>query len=157
MTFSKILYKDENTGAIDLAFDPANPQVIYASLWAAREGPWENAQFEGIGSGLYKSTDGGNTWRQIGKGMPEPVQRIGIGIAPSLPSRMFATVGAKKDGGLYRSDDAGETWLRISEDSRSEVKRYVLVYMPLTVAILGLAMAFVRRSTENKKRREKAS
>jgi photosystem II stability/assembly factor-like uncharacterized protein len=117
-TFARVLFKDADTGAADVALDPSNPQIVYASLWEAREGPWENAHFEGPGSGLYKSTDGGSTWRQIGKGMPESVQRIGIGIAPSLPSRMFATVAAKKDGGLYRSDDAGETWARISEDSR---------------------------------------
>src|SRR5881396_1739442 len=69
-TFQKVLYKDENTGAIALAFDPSNPQTIYVDLWAGRQGPWENGAWQGPGSGLFKSTDGGNTWHQLTKGLP---------------------------------------------------------------------------------------
>ena len=112
-TFQKVLYKDENTGAIDVVLDPANPNIVYAVLWEARQGPWENGQFSGPGSGLFKSTDGGTTWKQLGKGLPtfeqDGLGRIGITVAPSLPSRMFATVEARARRGLYRSDDAGET------------------------------------------------
>ncbi len=69
-TFEKVLYKDENTGGIDVAFDPQNAQTIYAVLWEARQAPWENGAFSGPGSGMFKSTDGGTTWRQIGQGLP---------------------------------------------------------------------------------------
>jgi photosystem II stability/assembly factor-like uncharacterized protein len=117
-TFNKVLYVDADTGAVDVALDPSNPQIVFTSLWESRNGPWENSEFEGPGSGLYKSTDGGGTWKRIEKGLPASVGRLGLGIAPSLPARMFATVEAKKDGGLYRSDDGGESWARISQDSR---------------------------------------
>jgi photosystem II stability/assembly factor-like uncharacterized protein len=121
-TWEKVLYKDEHTGAVDLAFDPSNAQTIYAVLWAARQGPWEYGNaFSGPGSGLFKSTDGGATWRQIGRGLPTPEQglgRIGIGIAPSDPTRIYVLADAPKLGGLYRSGDAGESWERINGDSR---------------------------------------
>ncbi|MFN2452758.1 MAG: glycoside hydrolase [Pyrinomonadaceae bacterium] len=120
-TFQKVLYKDENTGAIALAFDPTNPQTIYADLWAARQGPWENGAWQGTGSGLYKSTDGGATWRQLTKGLPTVEQglgRIGIAVAPSDPNRLYANVDAPKLGGVYRSDDAGESWQRVNDEVR---------------------------------------
>jgi photosystem II stability/assembly factor-like uncharacterized protein len=121
-TFEKVLYKDENTGGIDVAFDPQNSNTVYAVLWEARQAPWENGAFSGPGSGMFKSTDGGTTWRQIGRGLPtfdrDGLGRIGIGIAPSMPSRVFATVDAARNGGLYRSDDGGETFAKATEDAR---------------------------------------
>ena len=120
-TFQKVLYQDEDTGASDLLFDPKNPHTIYAVLWQARQGPWENAAWNGPNSGLYKSTDGGNTWRHLTKGLPtfeEGLGRIGIGIAPSDPNRMYATVEQRGGGFVYRSDDAGETWTRMTTDGR---------------------------------------
>ncbi|HXN54169.1 MAG TPA: hypothetical protein VN943_19730 [Candidatus Acidoferrum sp.] len=124
-SFEKILYKDENVGAADLAFDPSNTQTIYAVLWAARVAPWEirsGESFVAPGSGLYKSTDGGNTWRQLTKGLPSSddggLGRIGVGVAPSQPHRVYATVEAKKGAGVYRSDDAGESWQLINTDRR---------------------------------------
>ena len=118
-TFQKVLGNDADTGGIDVAFDPQNAQIVYAALWESRNGPWENSYFEGPNSGLYKSTDGGTNWRKIGKGLPaENLGRIGLGIAPSLPKRIFAVVEAKPAGGLYRSDDAGETFVKITNDAR---------------------------------------
>jgi photosystem II stability/assembly factor-like uncharacterized protein len=120
-TFEKVLYKDENTGAIDLAFDPSNPQTVYAVLWAARQGPWEyNNAYTGPASGLYKSTDGGTTWRQLTGGLPsaaDGLSRIGIGIAPTDPKRLYAWVTARTSG-LYRSDDGGESWTRMNTEAR---------------------------------------
>jgi photosystem II stability/assembly factor-like uncharacterized protein len=119
-TWQKVLYKDENTGAVDLAFDPTNPMTVYAVLWAARQGPWENGEWSGPASGLFKSTDGGSTWRQLTGGLPTPAEglgRIGIGIAPSDPNRMYALVEAKPSA-LYRSDDAGTTWKRVNIEER---------------------------------------
>jgi photosystem II stability/assembly factor-like uncharacterized protein len=119
-SWQKVLYKDENTGAVDLAFDPTNPANVYAVMWAARQGPWENGEWSGPGSGLFKSTDGGSTWQQLAGGLPTPAEglgRIGIGIAPSDPNRMYALVEAKPSG-LYRSDDAGTTWKRVNTEER---------------------------------------
>lgn len=120
-TFDRVLYKDENTGGVDVMLDPSNADIVYASLWQARQGPWENGDFRGPGTGLFKSTDGGATWRQLGGGLPtweaDRVGRIGIGIAPSRPSRLFAVVEARQPG-LFRSDDAGETWTRVNSDPR---------------------------------------
>lgn len=120
-SFQKVLYKDENTGAIALAFDPSNAQTIYADLWAARQGPWENGAFQGPGSGLFKSTDGGTTWHQLTRGLPTTAQglgRIGFAVAPSAPSRLYANVDAGPLTGIYRSDDAGESWRRVNSEGR---------------------------------------
>jgi photosystem II stability/assembly factor-like uncharacterized protein len=120
-SWARVLYLDEDTGAIQVEFDPQDPDTVYASLWQHRDGPWENADFTGPNSGLYKSTDGGETWRRIGEGLPgaaEGLGRIGIGIARSNPERVYATVGAREGAGIYRSDDAGATWQRVSTDER---------------------------------------
>ena len=87
-SFQKVLYRDENTGAAALSFDPADSRTVYASLWSARQAPWENGQWEGPGSGMYKSTDGGSTWRRLTEGLPTYEQglgRIGFCVAPSRP------------------------------------------------------------------------
>jgi photosystem II stability/assembly factor-like uncharacterized protein len=121
-SWQKVLYKDENTGAIQLEFDPTNAQIIYADLWAARQGPWENGAWQGPESGLFKSTDGGETWKKLTAGLPTFAQglgRIGFGISRSNPKIMYATVDAgPKFGGVYRSEDAGESWRLINEDGR---------------------------------------
>jgi len=119
--WQKVLYKDENTGAIALAFDPADPKTVYADLWAGRQGPWENGQWQGPASGLFKSTDGGTTWRQLTKGLPttkEGLGRIGFSVAPSDPQRLYAVVDAPRLGSIYRSDDAGESWQRFNSEQR---------------------------------------
>jgi photosystem II stability/assembly factor-like uncharacterized protein len=121
-TFEKVLYKDENTGAADVAFDPENPDIVYAALWESRQAPWENGVFSGPGSGLYKSVDGGSTWRPIGNGLPsgaDGVGRIGLGMCEAQPSRVYVVIASpQKLGGVYRSDDAGENWRRVNGDNR---------------------------------------
>jgi photosystem II stability/assembly factor-like uncharacterized protein len=120
-TWDKVLYKDENTGAVALALDPVNSQTLYAVLWSSRQGPWENGAWQGPGSGMYKSTDGGTTWRLLTKGLPtfdQGLGRIGIGIAPNDGSRIYALVDARQLGGVYRSDDAGESWRRVHTAAR---------------------------------------
>jgi photosystem II stability/assembly factor-like uncharacterized protein len=120
-SWQRVLYKDEHTGAVDLAFDPSNPKTVYAVLWQARQGPWENGEFSGLNSGLFRSTDGGSNWTQLTGGLPtfaQGLQRIGIGIAPSDPKRMYALVESREAGGLYRSEDAGATWQRVNSEQR---------------------------------------
>jgi photosystem II stability/assembly factor-like uncharacterized protein len=122
-TWQKILYKDENTGATDLAFDPTNPQILYADLWSSRRPPWTTgAPLEGHTGGLFKSTDGGDNWKPLTTGLPTNEQglgRIGLGIAPNDPNRIYALVDAQTEvGGLYRSDDAGESWRRVNNEER---------------------------------------
>ena len=120
--FERVLYKDENTGGMDLAFDPKDARIVYADLWAARQAPWEvGGSFNGLGSGLFKSIDGGTTWKPLTKGLPgatEGLGRVGIGVAPSDGNRIYAMVDAAKLGGVYRSDDAGESWALVNQEER---------------------------------------
>ena len=119
--WEKVLYKDENTGAIQVTIDPNNSNIIYADMWAARLGPWENGAWNGTESGLFKSVDGGTSWKKLTDGLPTTAQglgRIGFCIAPSNSNRLYATVDAGKLGGIYRSDDAGESWININADER---------------------------------------
>jgi len=122
LNWQKVLYKDDNTGAIDLAFDPRNPKIIYTDMFASRRPPWTTGNsYSGPGSGLYKSTDGGTNWRPLTKGLPtwsDHLGRIGLGVAPSDGNRIYALVDSPKLGGLYRSDDAGESWQQINTDQR---------------------------------------
>jgi photosystem II stability/assembly factor-like uncharacterized protein len=121
-SFTRVLFKDENTGAIQVEFDPKDSDTIYADLWAARQGPWENGAWQGSGSGLFKSNDGGKTWKQLTKGLPTIEQglgRIGFAISKSDRKRLYATVDAKPEfGGIYTSDDAGESWRKVNSDVR---------------------------------------
>ena len=110
-TWEKVLYKDENTGGIDVAFDPHNPNVLFAALWQARRTSW-NMSDGGPGSGLYRSGDGGSTWKRLEEhGLPKgPYGRIGIAVGANS-DRVYALIEARNpDGGLYRSDDGGESW-----------------------------------------------
>jgi len=142
-SWKKILVKtggEDTVGAVDLAIDPKNPRILYASLWATRRPPWEvYAPAYLPGSGLYKSTDGGDAWKQLSGGFPSDpfVGRIGIAIAPSNPNRVWAVVddvgaaiaaprtggetpapAAKPAGGIYVSNDAGATWKLVNNENR---------------------------------------
>lgn len=122
-TWERVLYVDENTGGMDLALEPGNPSVVYAVLWAARQAPWEmgSSWTKSSQNGLYKSTDGGTTWRRLGEGLPtaaDGLGRIGIATSASRPTRLFAVAGARRGSGVYRSDDGGEHWSLVNADRR---------------------------------------
>lgn len=120
-SFTKVLGRDANTGAIDVVMAPDDPNTLYAALWESRQAPWENGVWQGPGTGLFKSTDGGDSWVSIMHGLPTPAEglgRIGIAIAPSRPSRLFITIDAGARSGIYRSDDAGASWTKTSSDER---------------------------------------
>src|SRR5271167_1470287 len=117
-TWQKVLYKDDETGAIDVVFDPRNSSVLYASLWQVRRQPWY-FNSGGPGSGLYKSVDRGLTWKQLqGNGLPGGnLGRIGISVSGADSNRVYALIEVG-EGGLFRSDDAGNTWTRVNDDER---------------------------------------
>jgi photosystem II stability/assembly factor-like uncharacterized protein len=130
-SWEKVLYKDENTGGSDLAIDSKNPQVVYASMWDARLGPWEDRNsYEGTHGGLFKSADGGTTWKPLTNGLPKDLVQINVAVAASDPNRIYATLSTKEEGayassrglGVYRSDDAGESWRKITNDPRPAMK-----------------------------------
>ena len=118
--WQKVISKDENTGGSDVELDPSNPDVVYASTWEVREGPWEDGnEFNGRGGGLFKSTDGGGTWHQLTKGLPDDLSQIYVAIAPSNSRRLYATLAtASGKLSVYRSDDSGESWSQITDDPR---------------------------------------
>jgi photosystem II stability/assembly factor-like uncharacterized protein len=117
-TFEKVLYRDENTGGADVQIDPANPDVVYASLWESREGPWENSTWNGTNGGIFKSTDGGKTWNQLSKGLPDKIVQANLAIAPSSPRILCATVRTPVSSKIYRSEDGGESWVNTTDDER---------------------------------------
>jgi len=130
-TWKKVLYTDQNTGGSDVLIDPSNPNVVYAALWEARLGPWEDGNsYEGTKGGLFKSTDGGETWRPLTKGLPDKLAQIQVDICASDPNRLYATIATTKQGGyasgaglgVYRSDDAGESWTKATDDPRPAMK-----------------------------------
>ena len=142
-SWQKVLFKNADVGAVEVVIDPTNPNVVYAGLWNTRRPPWYTyAPTNGPGGGIFKSTDGGDTWTQLTRGLPaEGIGRTGIAVAPSNSRRVYAVVdclvpeagaapvpngtpGAGRggatappmQGGFFRSDDAGETWTRLSTD-----------------------------------------
>lgn len=130
-TWERVLYKNENTGGSDIEMDPSNPDVLYAALWESREGPWEdNNSYSGTGGGLFKSTDGGSTWKQLTDGLPKNLVQVNVTISASNPKRIFAVLGTTEPGdyatgkglGVYRSDDGGENWTQITDDPRPAMR-----------------------------------
>ena len=127
-TWEKVLYKDENTGGVDVAFDPHNSNILYASLWEARRTPWSLSS-GGPGSGLYRSNDGGTTWKQLQEhGLPKgPWGKIGVAVAASS-ERVYALIEAP-DGGVYRSDDSGETWQLVDGDRSLQQRAWYYMHI----------------------------
>jgi photosystem II stability/assembly factor-like uncharacterized protein len=117
-TWTKVLSKDENTGGIDVVFDPHNPNIVFAALWQVRRQPWFFSS-GGPGSGLYRSEDNGVTWKHLeGNGLPGGILgRIGVAVSGADSNLIYAIIEAK-DGGIYRSEDAGQNWTRVNEDGR---------------------------------------
>jgi photosystem II stability/assembly factor-like uncharacterized protein len=111
-----LVLRGENptSGASDLSMDPRNPRILYAAFWDHQRTPWQ-VRSGGPGSGIWKSTDGGDTWRRLTEGLPRTMGKIGVAVSPANPDRVYAIVEADQ-GGLYRSDDAGNTWRRVSDD-----------------------------------------
>lgn len=129
--WSQVLYKGEDLGASGVSIDPFNPDIVYAALWQVRSGPWEdNTRYDGSAGGLYKSTDGGEHWRALQRGLPENLAQIQVAVAPSRQGRLYATVATNAPGdyssatglGVYRSDDGGENWIRITTDPRPALR-----------------------------------
>jgi photosystem II stability/assembly factor-like uncharacterized protein len=115
-TWKKVLYVDENTGASELSMDYHNPRVLYAGMWDHIRLPWR-AVSGGKGSGLYKSTDGGETWNKLTKGLPAELGKTAIAVSRANPNVVYANLEAEGDkAGVYRSDDGGETWRQTSKD-----------------------------------------
>jgi len=113
-SWKKVLYRDENTGCSEMVMDPQDPNVIYAAMWDVRRQPF-SFRSGGPGSGLFKSTDGGATWHELRKGLPEGnLGRIGLAIPASKHTRVYAVVEAKNHTALFRSDDAGESWTEVN-------------------------------------------
>ncbi|MGH9606575.1 MAG: VPS10 domain-containing protein [Terracidiphilus sp.] len=130
-TWKKVLYKGDRIGGSDVAIDPKNPRIVYASLWEETLGPWEDDNdYSGTHGGLFKSTDGGDTWTQLKNGLPSNLVQIDVAIAPSDSKRLYATISTTVENeyatgigvGVYRSDDAGASWRKITDDPRPAMK-----------------------------------
>ncbi len=130
-SWKKVLYKDDRTGGSDVVIDPKNPNIVYASLWEETLGPWEDGnEYSGTGGGLFKSTDGGETWHPLKNGLPANLVQINVALAPSEPNRLYATLSTTtagayatgKGNSVYRSDDGGASWRKITDDPRPAMK-----------------------------------
>jgi photosystem II stability/assembly factor-like uncharacterized protein len=151
-TWRKVLFVDENTGASSLSIDMKNPRVLYAATWQHRRYPWK-VESGGSGCSIWKSNDGGETWKKINEGLPAQMGKIGVSVSRANPNRVFAIVEAEKSkAGLYRSDDGGMSWSLMSNNqlitSRSwyymevfaDTKNENVVYVlnaPMTISIDG--------------------
>jgi hypothetical protein len=124
-TWEKILYKSPKAGGVDISIDRTNPKVIYASLWQVYRKAWK-MWGGGPFSGIYKSTDGGDTWKELtnNSGMPEgPIGKIGMAVSPADPKRVWAVVEAS-EGGVFRSDDGGKNWERTNDDRKIRQRHF---------------------------------
>jgi len=117
-TWDRVLFVSEKTGACDLAMDPSNPRILYAGMWQVYRKPW-TLESGGTESGLYRTTDGGDTWKKLTEGLPDGIVGIsGVAISPARPERVWAIIESKEKGGVYRSDDGGEKWTRTNTENK---------------------------------------
>ena len=146
-TWKNVLYVDENSGCVDLSMDMNNPRILYAAMWDHRRLPWA-IQSGGKGSGLYKSTDGGETWTKIQNGLPKELGKMAISVSQANSNKVYALIESdteKEQGGLFVSNDAGMSWRRVSKDHRlvSRAWYYIEVFadpqQEQTVYVLGAA------------------
>ena len=126
-SWQRVHFVDEKSGVSDLSMDPINPRVLYAAYWEHQRVPWKVIS-GGPGSGIYKSTDGGENWKKLSKGLPETMGKIGVSVSPANPQRVFAIVESEK-GGLYRSDDAGENWRLINGDRILQARSWYYMHV----------------------------
>ena len=150
-TWEKVLYKDDKTGAIDVAFAPSNPRILFASLWEVHRTPW-TLDSGGPGSGLYKSSDGGATWKLLEEhGLPKGIKgRIGVTVSGADANRVYALIEAE-DGGLFRSNDGGDTWEKLNGDHRFTQRAWYFTHVfadPKSVDTLYLLNTGTYRSTD---------
>ena len=144
-TWERVLFKSEKAGAADLSMDPSNPRVLYAAIWEAGREPWKLTS-GGPDSGLYKTTDGGDTWTELtdNEGLPEGVKgRMGVAVSHARSGMVWAIVESK-EGGLFRSDDGGSTWEMVSDDRALRQRPFYFSHVfadpqdPETVYVLSL-------------------
>lgn len=123
-TWQKVLYINDKTGAVDIAMDPHDPLTLYATTWQVLRTPWGITSI-GPGGGIYKTTNGGDTWTQLKVGLPKGNKgKIGITVSPVNSNRVWATVEAEPEGGIYRSDDAGATWTLLNDSFSVRPRQY---------------------------------
>jgi photosystem II stability/assembly factor-like uncharacterized protein len=131
-TWKRVLFTDENSGAIGLVMDPTRPNVLFAALWDIQRFPW-GIRSGGPGTSLHRSLDGGDTWEDItlNSGLPRGNirERIGLTLSPSKPGRVWAIIKSEVERGLYRSDDDGETWTKTTDDIRIFARAYYYMHI----------------------------
>lgn len=128
-TWQQVLFLDDSTGAVDLALNPRNPRVLYAGMWRAERKPWTLIS-GGPDGGVYKSTDGGDTWNKLAGGLPAGmVGKVGVTVSPANPDRVWAIVEAEPEGGVYRSDDAGKSWTRVNSENKLRQRAFYYTHI----------------------------
>ena len=145
LSWAKVLFVSEDAGAVDLAMDPSNPRVLYAATWQARRSPWD-MESGGPGSGLFKTTDGGNTWRRLHQGLPEgDLGRIAVAVSGAFPKRVWALV-EHEEGGLFRSDNGGASFRLVNANRELRQRAWYYTHIEAdpadanTVYALNVAM-----------------
>ncbi len=145
-SWEQVLKVNADTGATDLAMDPTNPRILYAALWHHGRKPWY-IKSGGEGGGIYKSTDGGDSWEKLEGGLPKLVGKVGIDVSASQPSRIYAIIEAEPgQGGLWRSDDFGETWQHLNAHRVLHTRAWYYIHLtadpvdPDTVWVLNVPL-----------------